>query len=76
MRPDETRRSFFIRSTLHSAISHMIAAGKLYAIQGSGTYIGPRVRRNLQDLEGLTAFAQKAGHEGQLPPAFFFLYSR
>lgn len=49
------------RSTLRSAISHMIASGQLYAIQGSGTYVSPRVRRNLQDLESFTSFAHRQG---------------
>lgn len=49
------------RSTLRSAISRLVDAGRLSSLQGSGTSVMPRVRRVLQDLQSFTQFAKERG---------------
>ena len=49
------------RCTLRSAISALETAGRLYAVQGSGTRVAPRFRRTLQDLQSFTEYAAVSG---------------
>lgn len=49
------------RSTLRSAIARLVDAGRLASVQGSGTSLTPRVRRNLQDLQSFSQFARERG---------------
>ena len=49
------------RSTLRSAIARLISAGRLYAVQGSGTRVSPRFRRTMQDLQGFSEYAAACG---------------
>ncbi|EKN69957.1 GntR family transcriptional regulator [Neobacillus bataviensis LMG 21833] len=50
------------RSTLRSAIQRLVAEGKLYSKEGSGTFVAkPKLIRNLQDLKSFTQVANEAG---------------
>lgn len=49
------------RSTLRSAIARMSDAGRLYAVQGSGTRLSPRFTRTLQDLQSFSEYAVASG---------------
>ena len=49
------------RCTLRSAIARMVDAGRLYAVQGSGTRIAPRFHRTLQDLQSFSEYAAACG---------------
>ena len=53
------------RCTLRSAIAGLTAAGRLYAVQGSGTRIAPRFRRTLQDLQSFTEYAAAGGFNAE-----------
>ena len=55
----------FNRGTLRSAIARLIASGRLYAVQGSGTRVAPRFRRTLQDLQSFTAYAADCGFRAE-----------
>lgn len=53
------------RCTLRSAIAHLVASGRLYAVQGSGTRVSPRFRRTLQDLQGFSEYAATCGFRAE-----------
>ena len=53
------------RCTLRSAIAHLVQAGRLYAVQGSGTRVAPRFRRTLQDLQGFSEYAAAGGFHAE-----------
>jgi len=51
----------FNRTTLRSAIQHLIIEGKLYQKKGSGTYIAKeKLERNLQDLKSLATVVRES----------------
>lgn len=50
----------FNRTTLRSAIKRLVIEGKLYQIEGSGTYVAePKIIRNLQDLKSMSEFIEE-----------------
>ena len=52
------------RTTLRTAIHRLEELGKLYCLQGSGTYVAPpKVERNLQDAQSITQSVRNAGRQ-------------
>ena len=50
----------FNRTTLRSAIQHLVIEGKLYQKKGSGTYVAKeKLIRNLQDLKSLATVVRE-----------------
>ena len=53
------------RCTLRSAIARLVAEGRLFTRQGSGTRVAPRFRRTMQDLQGFSEYAADAGRKAE-----------